>query len=232
MKIRAKIPAPILAGTPFRSYTFTRSMPLLGDPLLNMYPQRSSFSSSRTRFLAHCTMRSVWSWFVRVVTRRGLRGLPTSRNDSRGVPNPHSTSGQTGTYSTYCPSVWVRNGSCLCPPSKRTFSPSKQVLMPNLIFSMTDFSFRSDKGSEAGSPDIILQNRGHELGMEAPSAARPGITGPRNPERPFPAASPRTSAGCGAARNIFPGRGGCARSSIFPRTGAGIPGRPGGRSCR
>src|SRR5678815_4880655 len=49
---------------------------------------------------------------------------------SRGVPSPASTSGQTGTHSTYRPNTSVRNRSFLCPPSKRTSSPNRQRLTP------------------------------------------------------------------------------------------------------
>src|SRR5690349_3077072 len=52
---------------------------------------------------------------------------------SRGVPNPHSTSGQTDTHSTKRPNVSVRNASRLWPPSKRTGSPSRHVEMPMRI---------------------------------------------------------------------------------------------------
>src|SRR6478736_3453223 len=57
----------------------------------------------------------------------------TSRMASRGVPNPHSTSGHTGTHSTKRPNVSVRNASRLWPPSKRTGSPSRHVEMPMRI---------------------------------------------------------------------------------------------------
>ncbi len=44
MKIRAKTPTPIFLGIPLSSYTFTRSIPLDGESLLKMKPQRFSLS--------------------------------------------------------------------------------------------------------------------------------------------------------------------------------------------
>src|SRR5579872_1427229 len=57
----------------------------------------------------------------------------TKRMGSRGVPRPHSISGQTGTHSTKRPKVSVRNVSRLWPPSKRTASPSRHDEMPTRI---------------------------------------------------------------------------------------------------
>ena len=82
-------------------------------------------------------MRSVTSLFVRVVMRRSAPGSPSRCIDSRGTPKPHSTSGHTGTYSTYRPKVSVKNRSSLWPASYLTGFPSRQVLIPNLILSIT-----------------------------------------------------------------------------------------------
>src|SRR5262245_11399300 len=43
---------------------------------------------------------------------------------------PTSSSGQTGTHSTNRPRVEMRSRSRLCPPSKRTSSPSRQREIP------------------------------------------------------------------------------------------------------
>ncbi len=106
MKIRAKMPEPFLTACPPPSgKTLTRSMPLEGDRLLKTNPQSPSFSSWAVRRFAQASMRSVRSRLVRVVTRRGRPGSPSRCIDSRGTPSPHSTSGQTGTYSTQAPRV-------------------------------------------------------------------------------------------------------------------------------
>jgi len=52
-----------------------------------------------------------------------------------------NTFGQTGTYSTNRPRVWVRYLSSLCPLFQRTSWPSRQLLIPILkFFSMLKFS--------------------------------------------------------------------------------------------
>ena len=79
---------------------------------------------------------------------------------------------------------------------------------------------------------LFMGRGGRPLGIAFAAGVTCGITFPQNSTHPVPAASPHTPAGCGAARNIFPGRGGCARSSIFPGSGGGNRGRPDARSCR
>ena len=108
VKARANSPTPFFSVMPFGVYTLTCMRPQLGDLLLKINPQRFSASSSRTRFSAQLSMRSVWSMPVQAVTRRGASGLPTRRIVSLGAEKPDSTSGQTGTKSRYWPSVSVR----------------------------------------------------------------------------------------------------------------------------
>jgi len=54
---------------------------------------------------------------VSVMIKQSESGSPSRRMDFLGTSRPHSTSGQTGIYSTYFPRVSVRNLSSLCPPS-------------------------------------------------------------------------------------------------------------------
>ena len=72
----------------------------------------------------------VLSLLERIVIKRGSVRSLTKRIDSLGVPNPASTSGQTGTHSTCFPRISTRNWSRLWPPSYRTGSPSRHRLMP------------------------------------------------------------------------------------------------------
>src|SRR5688572_32603057 len=66
---------------------------------------------------------------------------------SRGVPKPHSTSGQTGTHSTKRPNVPVRNASRLWPPSNRTGCPSRHAEMPMRIGRGLETSAASDRAA-------------------------------------------------------------------------------------
>ena len=100
MRARAKSPAPRFAGIPDPAYTLTRSMPQLGEPFFNTYPQRSASSRAAVRRAAKAVMASVWSVPVRVPTMRGAFTEPSRRTASRGIPIPDSTSGHTGTNST------------------------------------------------------------------------------------------------------------------------------------
>jgi hypothetical protein len=112
-------------------------MPLLGDPLLKINPRSSSFSSCTTRFFAQRIIWAVLSILVRTVTSRGDSGSPSRCMGSLGTGIPHSTSGQTGMYSTHRPRTSVRNRSSLWPPSKRTLSPNRHLLIPIRIFPFT-----------------------------------------------------------------------------------------------
>ncbi len=117
MNAFVKTPAPIFAGMPFLPYTLTRSIPELGESFLQMYPLRSTSSRLRS-FLRHqACISSVKSVPDTAPTRRGSSGSPTRCIASLGTGKPHSTSGQTGTYSTNRPSVSTRNASLLWPPS-------------------------------------------------------------------------------------------------------------------
>jgi len=48
MKTRANMPMPRFDGILWSEYTYTRSIPLLGEPFLKMKPKELSSSSPRT----------------------------------------------------------------------------------------------------------------------------------------------------------------------------------------
>src|SRR5574342_681794 len=108
----------------------TRSIPQDGESFFKTYPCRSSLASSSSLFRAQRSIASVWSAPERGAINRRLLPTPSSRRISRGAPRPISISGHTGTHSTNWPNVSVKNASCLCPPSKRTDSPRRQLLIP------------------------------------------------------------------------------------------------------
>src|SRR5262249_14833479 len=111
-------------------YSLTRAIPQLGESFLKMYPERFVSSNVSSFRSVNEVNEGVRFRLVVIVTSWGLLGSPTRRIASRGVPNPASTSGQTGTHSTYRLNTSVRNRSRLCPPSKRTSSPNKHRLTP------------------------------------------------------------------------------------------------------
>ena len=70
-KVSAKRPRPVFDGAPPRGlYTFTRSMPQLGESFLSTYPHKSSFSNAATRRAANRDILSVWSAPLLGVMRR------------------------------------------------------------------------------------------------------------------------------------------------------------------
>ena len=159
---RAKSPTPFFSGIPLSLYTLTRIKPLEGESFLKTKPHRSSPASRSSRARAQVCIRSVWSIPVREVTRRGASSSPTRRNVSRGTGRPHSTSGQTGTHSTNRPSVSVRNGSLDPTPFQRTFSPSRQALIPILIGSCITTSYVAPSGAMSPRQSQGCSKRKHE----------------------------------------------------------------------
>src|SRR3569833_4170212 len=65
---------------------------------------------------------------------RGASASPTRRMGGRGTPMPMATSGHTGMNSNTCASLLVCLLFCLCLPSYRTLSPTRQALTPTRIF--------------------------------------------------------------------------------------------------
>ncbi|MOA13640.1 hypothetical protein D3C78_1337020 [compost metagenome] len=76
---------------------------------------------------------SVWSFHCGWrPNARGVAGSPTRRMGSRGMPSPMATSGHSATKLKCSARVRLHSRDSLCPPLKRTGSPSRHALIPSL----------------------------------------------------------------------------------------------------
>ncbi len=74
MKAPPNIPAPVPHSTPDGKTIVMPRIAELGDLLLNINPQRSSFLRATSLFSAHFVIPSVWSIPVEIVTMRAFAG--------------------------------------------------------------------------------------------------------------------------------------------------------------